>query len=104
MQGGNREVELNCHSFTHKKIRALTLQLELLSDMKLVTDFKNFDEIKLLGKLGYITIDFKRNAVYTLGIKLTKTELDIIKDIMAYCSWLVTADEVRKNRNLYNMQ
>ena len=101
---GGREVELNCHSFTHKKIRALCLQLELLSDMKLVTDFNNFTEIKFIGKLGYITIDFNRNAIYTLGIKLTKLEMDIIKDIMTYCSWLVTADEVKKNRQLHNMQ
>lgn len=66
--------------------------------MKLVTDFKNFEEIKLLGKLGYITIDFKRNAVYTLGIKLTKAEIDVIQDIMLYCNWLVTADEIKQNR------
>ena len=66
--------------------------------MKLVTDFKNFEEIKLLGKLGYITIDFKRNAVYTLGIKLTKTEIDVIQDIMLYCNWLETGDRIKQNR------
>ncbi len=92
-------MELNCHSFTHKKIRALTLQLEFLSDMKLVTDFKNFNEIKLLGKLGYITIDYERNAVYTLGIKLTPTEMEIVKEILLYCKWLATADDISKNRN-----
>lgn len=97
-------MELNCHSFTHKKIRALVLQLELLSDMKLVTNFENFEDIRLLGKLGYITIDFKRNAVYTLGIKLDNKEWDIIKEILLYCNWLMNANKLEIAQNRKNAQ
>ena len=96
--GGGQIVEINEHSHVHKKIRMLCYQLELLSDMKLISDFTSFDEIKLLGKLGYITIDFKRNAVYSLGIKLTKIEWDIIKEILTYCQWLETGLNIAENR------
>ena len=88
---------LNKSSTIHVRIRKLCYQLELLTDMKLVTNLsEEFNEIRLINKLGYIVIDYERNAVYSLGIHLDKIQLDIVQDIILYCSWIETGDRIKR--------
>jgi hypothetical protein len=82
---------LNKYSYVHLQIRKLSSQLEVISGMKLITDFDNeFVEVRFMNTLGYIVIDWRRNAIYTLSHSLNAVEMEIVKDIMLYCDWLET--------------
>ena len=82
-------MKLNKSSYVHISIRKMCLQLELLADMKMITDLSDdFTEIKFINKLGYILIDYRNEACFTLSHHLTKLEMSIIEDIMLYCNWL----------------
>lgn len=96
-------MKLNNTSYAHVTIRKLCFQLELLSGMKLVTDLsEEFDEIRFINSFGYIVIDYKRNACFTLSHKLDKKEMATIDDITLHCQWLEIGrkwTEERKRRN-----
>ena len=80
---------LNNKSYVHVTIRKLCSQLELLTDTKLITDLgSDFNEIRFINKFGYIVIDFKHNAVFTLSNKLNEIEFHLVQDIILYCDWL----------------
>lgn len=80
---------LNKYSYVHLQIRKLSSQLEIISGMKLVTNFdEEFVEVRFMNTLGYIVIDWRRNAVYTLSHSLNAVEMEIVQDIMLNCRWL----------------
>lgn len=82
-------MKLNDTAYVHKQIRLLCRQLELLTNMKLVTDLgEEFDQIKFIGKLGYIIIDYKKEACFTLSYSMDKKEWSTVRDIMLYLEWL----------------
>lgn len=84
-------MKLNTTSYVHVTIRQLCLQLELLSGMKLITELcEEFDEIRFIDKYGYIVIDYKKEACFTLSHRITKKETDTISDLMTYLKWLET--------------
>ena len=85
-------MHLNDTSHVHRLIRRNCSKLEALSGMKLVTDLSNnFSQIQFMNKLGYIIIDYKRNAILSLSHKMTDVELKLAQDIMLYLDWLNTA-------------
>lgn len=85
---------LNRYSYVHLNIRKLSSQLEAISGMKLVTDFDNeFVEIRFMNTLGYIVIDWRRNACYTLSHKLDPVEREIVEQLIVYCRWLEIGEE-----------
>ena len=91
-------MRLNSTSFVHQQIRKLCFQLELLSGMKLVTDLSDeFYEIRFTFKLGYIVIDYRKNACFVISHRLTKEEVATIDDIMTYCNWLELGDNLIEN-------
>ena len=84
---------LNNSSYLHKKIRKLCEQLEFLSGLKMITDLNDyFVEVRLMNKYGYIIIDWRKNAIFTLSHKLTEVEFEICNELMIYLSWLEVAD------------
>lgn len=86
---------LNKYSYAHLKIRKLSAQLEAISGMKLITDFDNeFVEVRFMNTLGYIVIDWRRNAVYTLSHKLNPVELNIVDNLMVHLNWLELKDVI----------
>lgn len=88
---------LNNHSFVHLQIRKLCSQLEFLAGMKLVTDINGeFNDIRLINNVGYITIDWKKNACYTLSHHLNDIEIELVKTIMLYLNWLETGEKVKR--------
>ena len=95
---------LNCHSYLHVKIRKLCSQLEVLTKMRLKTDICNeFVELRFTNEYGYLVINWRRNAVFTLSHKLTEVELAICDEIMIYLNWLEakTTSEEREGAILY---
>lgn len=95
-------MKLNETAYTHKQIRKACQQLELLTDMKLVTDLSNdFNQIRFVNKLGYILIDYRNEACFILGHKLSHVEWQLVQDVMLYCNWLETGEKYSKrNTNL----
>ena len=92
-------LKLNKTSYCHVQIRLACYKLEQSSKMKLETNLdENFDQIRFKKQLGYITIDYKNNAVFVLGHKITVAEHDIIENIMSYCNWLETMSNYQ-NKN-----
>lgn len=88
---------LNKYSYLHLNIRKLSSQLEAISGMKLITDFDNeFVEVRFMNTLGYIVIDFRRNAVYTLSHKLDLVEKEIVEQILIYCRWLELGENIKR--------
>ena len=86
---------LNKHSYAHLQIRKLSAQLEAISGMKLITDFDNeFVEVRFMNTLGYIVIDWRKKAVYTLSHKLNAVELNIIDNMMVHLNWLEPKDVI----------
>lgn len=82
-------MKLNNTSHVHLLIRKKCLQLELLTNMKLITDLNGeFVEIRFMNKLGYIVIDFRKNKCFALCHKIMPVEWQLIEDILIYCNWL----------------
>lgn len=96
-------MKLNNHSHVHVTIRKLCLQLEMLSEMKLITDLSDdFYEVRFVDKFGYIVIDWRKKACFSLSHKLTPKEMAVINDITIYLNWLEIGENVmreRRNRN-----
>ena len=82
-------MRLNNYSYVHKKIRLLCYQLELLTGLKCITNLsENFEEIRFMSPLSYITIDYKREAYYTMSVNVNKDVKETIEDIMLNTRWL----------------
>lgn len=97
-------MKLNNHSHVHVTIRRLCLQLEMLSEMKLITDLSDdFYEVRFVDKFGYIVIDWRKKACFSLSHKLTQKEMAVINDLIIYLRWLDIGAEVmekiRRNGN-----
>ena len=89
-------MRLNEHSAVHVRIRKCCQQIELLANMKLVTDLsQEYDQIRFVNKLGYIHIDYRNETCFTLGIHLNDLELQIVKDIMLFNNWLETGEKIQ---------
>ena len=92
-------MKLNNHSYLHKKIRLLCLQLEKLTGLRLVTNLSdNFQEISFMNELSYITIDYKHEKSHILSHRLTDNEWATITDIILYCSWLYIGQKYESKR------
>lgn len=93
---------LNNHSYGHIQVRKLCKLLETSTNMVLVSDLgKEFDEIRFLGKFGYIIINYKNEACFTLGIHLTNQEWECIREIIIYLQFFDFGrkyEEQRKRR------
>ena len=90
-------MHLNNTSYVHKMIRRNCSQLEVIADMKMVTNLsEEFEQIQFLNKLGYIIIDYHRFAILTLSHKMTDLELELAKDILMYLDWLETGKEIQE--------
>ena len=94
---------LNDYSYVHVTIRKLCLQVELLSGMKLITNLnEDFYEVRFVNKYGYIVIDWRKNACFSLSHKVTAKEMGAIKDIILYLDCLETFEKVKENRRNRN--
>ena len=92
-------MKLNNHSYVHVTIRQLCLQLELLSGMKLITNLSDdFYEVRFVDKFGYIVIDWRKSACFSLSHKLTPKEMETIKDMLLNLDWLETAEKIKDER------
>lgn len=92
-------MKLNNQSYCHKRIRLLCFQLEALTDMKLVTNLsEEFDQVRFVGRLGYLIINFERNVCFALSHKITKDEQKVIEDIVVSLQWLETGRKIEKER------
>lgn len=90
-------MKLNEKSYVHVKIRGLCLQLELLSDMKMITNLdEEFQEIRFIDKLGYIIIDYNNEACFILSHRMDPKEWQTVQDIILYCNWLEAGKKVNK--------
>jgi len=88
-------MRLNEYSHCHKRIRLLCFQLAQLTGMSLATDLsKDFQEIKFQNELSYIVIDFKNEVIFSMSYHLANIELDTAQDILLYCSWLYTGEQI----------
>ena len=93
-------MKLNNTSYTHVTIRKLCLQLELLSGMKLVTDLSDdFYEIRFVNSYGYIVIDWRRNACFSLSHRVDNKQMKVVKDLLLYCQWLEIGAKIEEERN-----
>ncbi len=87
---------LNRTSYTHLSIRKLCSQLELLSGMSLITNLdEEFVELRFMNKYGYIVIDWRKNAIFTLSHKLVPVEYEIATTLIVYCDWLEVGENIR---------
>ena len=90
-------MHLNNTSYVHKLIRRNCSQIEALAGMKMVTNLsEEFEQIQFLNKLGYIIIDYQKNAILSLSHKMTDIELGLAKDIIMYLDWLETGKKVKE--------
>lgn len=95
---------LNYTSYAHLKIRKLCSQLEFLSELALITNLdEEFVELRFMSKIGYIIIDYRNEAVFTLSHKLTEIEFEICSELMVQCNWLETGENIKylKGGNFY---
>lgn len=84
-----KELKLDNTSYVHKQSRLLCLQLELLTNLKCITNLsEEFHEIRFKNELSYIVIDFKREAVYTMSYELDDKEWQTVDDILLHTTWL----------------
>ena len=82
-------MKLNNYSYVHVKIRKISQYLEHLTDMKLITDFnEDFEDVRFVGKLSYITLDYRHHTCFAMSHHLTKQEIQIIDEIMVCLNWL----------------
>ena len=96
-------MKLNNTSYAHVTIRKLCLQLELLSGMKLVTDLNDdFYEIRFVNAYGYIVIDWRRNACFSLSHRVDNKQMEVVKDILLHCQWLEIGVKIEEERNRRN--
>lgn len=87
---------LNKTSYVHLSIRKLCSQLEFLSGMSLITDLDNqFVELRFMNKYGYIVIDWRKKAIYTLSHKLDPVEYEIVTTLIVYCRWLEIGENIK---------
>ena len=90
---------LNNTAYAHKQIRLLLYQLEILSGMQLITNVEEeFEQIRLIDKYGYIIINYKKNACFTLSHTMSPDEWKTVQDIMLYLSWLEIGLKYEKER------
>jgi len=67
--------------------------------MKLVTNICNeFVELRFTNDLGYIVINWRKNAVFTLSHKLTEIEVDICNEIMINLSWIEIGESIHEKK------
>ena len=91
---------LNNHNYLHVKIRKLLKYLEYLTDMKVITDLdQDFEDVRLVGKLSYITLDFKHNTCFAMSHKITRQEMEIIEEIMISLDWLEVGRRYQARHN-----
>lgn len=82
-------MKLNKTSYVHVKIKKLSQYLAYLTGMDLVTDlYSDFEDIRFISKLSYLTLDFKHNVVFSMSHKITKEEQAIIEELMICLDWL----------------
>lgn len=95
---------LNETSYVHKTIRKLCSQLEVMTETKMMTDLgSEFKDIRFVDKYGYIIVDYKKEVIKTLSIKLDPVEFKIVEDIIDYCNWLEIGEKYSKklcNKNV----
>lgn len=96
-------MKLNNTSYVHKEIRKLCQQLEVISGLKLVTNLdEEIDKISFYNEFGYIILDYKKQACFTLSHKMNDIEWTICKKVMISLEWLDYGNnylEERKRRN-----
>ena len=84
-------MRLNKTSYVHVTIRKLCQLLAYLTSMELTTDLtEEYNEIRFVGKLSYLTIDWSNKVCYAMSHRITKEEQAIIEEIMLYNNWLET--------------
>lgn len=82
-------MKLNHHSYVHVNIRKACALLVQSTGMKLFTNLdEEFKEVKFFNALGYIVINWKKEVVFCLGHKLSKSEMELVKDISRQLNWL----------------
>lgn len=92
-------MKLNQYNYVHKKIRAMSYLLEQSTGLKLITNFdREFSQIQFLSNYSSITIDFEKDAIFIMMIKLTKEEKWLVEDILLYTRWLYTGNKYTQNR------
>lgn len=91
-------IRLNKTSYAHVRARFNLFKLEQESGMKLTTNIdEDFDELLLKNALSYIRIDYNNNLCFAMSHKLTKKEMELIKDITIDCSCAELAKKLREN-------
>lgn len=89
-------MKLNKTSYTHVQIRTLCQILEQTTGTKLVTNLdEEFEELRFVGRISYIVIDYQKKAIFTLSHHLTEHELNIAQDIIIYLRFLYTVGKAQ---------
>lgn len=101
-------MKLNNTSYLHKQIRKLCSQLEIISGLKLVTSLdEDIDKISFYNEFGYIILDYKKQACFTLSHKVSEVEWTIARQILISLEWLDFGNkyiEERRRRNNYEQK
>lgn len=83
-------MKLNKTSYLPVKVRVLCQKLECSTGMKLITNLsEEFEDVRFKGKISYVIIAFKEQAIYTLSHSLTKDEMAMIEDIIIYLRFMI---------------
>ena len=81
-------MELNTYNYCHKKTRQLLYLIEQKTHTKLDTDLSNFEQIRFVGNMNYLIIDYKNRRYLTLNLKLTDQVKQIVEEIISNLEWL----------------
>ena len=97
-------IRLNKQSYVHVKIRLYCHKLEQESGMKLIINLdEEFEELYFANALSYIRIDYNNNLCFAMSHKLTKKEMELIKDIVLECNtveWANRLSQMQEERIL----
>lgn len=92
-------MKLNHTSYVHVKIRQICQRLEKATGMKLITDLEQeFEILRFLSPLSYMTIDWQKQAYFTMSHHLTTEEEQEVQDLILYLDWLETGRRIQEQQ------
>jgi len=84
-------MKLNNYSYAHVRVRKLCQLLEYHTNMKLLTNLsEEFQMLRFINELSYITIDYKHSTICVMSHKITAKEMDIIDEIQVTLGFMET--------------
>lgn len=90
-------MKLNDFSHVHVRVRKLCQLLAYYTKMDLVSDLSNeFDCIRFMNKLSYLTIDYRNRVCYSMSHRITREEQQIIEEIMINLKWIEIGNKYQR--------